>query len=66
MNLNVDKFLNNDFHKKRMLFIENTLRTLSFIKVSLKSSGSSISEKIHQAYFTNAYIFTNTFQNGTE
>ena len=31
-----------------MLFIEITLRTLPFTKVSLKSSGSSISEKIQK------------------
>ena len=31
--------------KKLMLFIETTLRTLPFIKVSLKSDGSSIFRK---------------------
>ena len=35
-NLNADNFLNNDFRIKRMLFNEITLRTLPFIKVSLK------------------------------
>ena len=44
---NTDNFLNNYFFKKRILFIETTLRTLPFTKVLLKSSGSSISEKIH-------------------
>ena len=39
-------FLNNDFRKKRVSFIETSLRTLLFTKVSLKSSGLSISEKI--------------------
>ena len=42
---NVNNFLNNDFRKKRVSFIE-TLRTLLFTQVSLKSSGLSISEKI--------------------
>ena len=32
--------------KKRILLIETTLRTLPLTKVSLKSSGLSISEKI--------------------
>ena len=32
--------------KKRVSFIETTLRTLLFTKASLKSSGLSISEKI--------------------
>ena len=41
-----DNFLSNDFLEKRMLFVETTLRTLPFIKVSLKSRGSSFSEKI--------------------
>ena len=46
-----DNFLNNDFRKKkRILFIETTLRTLPFTKVSLKSSGLSISEKIRSFY----------------
>ena len=35
------------FQKKRILFNETTLRTLPFIKVSLKLSVLSISEKIH-------------------
>ena len=46
INLNADNFLNNDFRKIRLLLIETTLRTLPFTKVSLKSSGSFISEKI--------------------
>ena len=40
--------LNNDFPPKIMLFIETKLGTLQFTKVSLKSSGSSISEKIQK------------------
>ena len=44
--LNADNFLNDDFRKKLMLSIETTLRTLLFTKISLKSSGPSISEKI--------------------
>ena len=47
---NVNGFLDNDFHKKRISFIETPLRTLLFTKVSLKSIGLSISEKI-QNYF---------------
>ena len=43
-----DNFLNIDFRKKRILFNETTLRTLPFIKVSLKSNGLSILEKIHE------------------
>ena len=40
--------------KKRILFNETTLRTLTFIKVSLKSSGPSISEKIQfEVFFLN-------------
>ena len=35
------------FAKKLILSIETTLRTLLFTKISLKSSGTSISEKIH-------------------
>ena len=46
----INNFLNNDFRKKkkkkRILLNETTLRTLPFLKVSLKSSGLSISEKI--------------------
>ena len=46
INLSADNFLNIDFRKKLILFNETTLRTLPFTKVSLKSSGPSISEKI--------------------
>ena len=42
----MNNFLNNNFRDKQILLIETTLRTLPSIKVSLKSSGSSISEKI--------------------
>ena len=38
------------FRKKRVSFIETTLRTLLFTKISLKSSGLSISEKIPILY----------------
>ena len=44
--LNADNLLNNYFRKKLILSIETTLRTLPFPKISLKSSGPSISEKI--------------------
>ena len=44
--MNADNFLNNDYRKKLILSIETTLRTLPFTKISLKSSGPSISEKI--------------------
>ena len=53
--LNANNFLNNDFRKKRESFIETTLRTLLFTKVSLKSSGLSISEKTQTHYYS--YIF---------
>ena len=43
--LNSDNFLNNDFRKRLILFLEITSKSLPFTKVSLKLSGSSISEK---------------------
>ena len=45
--------------KKLILSIETTLRTLPFTKISLKSSGPSISEKIRQisTTYTHKYLF---------
>ena len=52
-------FLNNDFRKKLILFIETTLSTLPFTKISLKSSGSFISEKMQSFLSFNYIIYIN-------
>ena len=47
---NADNLLNNYYSKKLILSIETILRTTPFPKISFKSSGPSISEKIPLSY----------------